>query len=102
MNDIFWDDNIRDLVFAPNGDFAVNENVSAQNGGILMEARAFNILKPSYGVGLNEQVMNGPRGYAVKQLNRWVQQVQQDGGQANWQTKNTPSSDLPFTASVSY
>lgn len=102
MKDIVFNPISRDLEFAENGDFLLTENPSTQNGGILLEARCMNILKPAFGIGFNSQILGGPRENAALQLNRWVSQVNADGGKAKWATKNQRGADFSFDASVNY
>lgn len=105
LTDITFDPISRDLLFAPNGDFLVNENCSTQDGAILLEARVMNIQQPEFGIGYNSQILGSNAAQAAFQLNRWVSQVQQDngGGKAAWQRNNNPPNiQFDFTASVDY
>lgn len=107
MKDLVWDSVQRDLVFAPNGDIETttdNSVISTQNGMILLEGRAMNILQPQFGVGFNSQVQGGDEAQAAFQLNRWVQQCIADGANnAAWvKIPNPPNVQFDFDASVSY
>lgn len=101
--DIIFDPILRDLVFAPDGDFATTDNPSTQNGTILLEARCMNILQPQFGIGFNSQVLGGDTSQAAFQLNRWTAMVRADGGVANWKRKNNPPNiNFDFEGNVSY
>lgn len=104
MKDLTFDPVSRDLIFAPNGDFLINENPSTQNGTILLEGRAMNITNPAFGIGFNSQVQGGDEAQAAFQLNRWVQQCIADGANnAAWvKIPNPPNVQFDFDASVSY
>lgn len=106
MFDLIFDPIKRDLVFAENGDLATSSDssvLSTQNGTILLEGHAMNILQPAYGIGFNAQIQGGSESQAAFQLNRWTQQVQSDGGRANWiKNNNPPNIQFDFTATVSY
>lgn len=100
--DIVWDAELRDISFAPNGDFEVTDNPSAQNGAIMLQARAFNILQPVFGIGFNSQVLGGTSAEAAFELNRWVAQVQADKGRAKWERVTDPRNEFSFKAEVNY
>lgn len=106
MFDLIFDPIKRDLVFAENGDIATstdNSVISTQNGTILLEGRAMNILQPAYGIGFNSQVQGGDEAQAAFQLNRWVSQCQSDGGSAQWiKIPNPPNTQFDFEAAISY
>lgn len=106
MTDLVWNPVLRDMVFAPNGDFEVssdNSVLSTQCGTILLEGRAMNILQPSYGIGYNSQILGGDEAQAAFQLNRWKSQVRSDGGTSNWvKIPNPPNVQFDFNATVSY
>lgn len=104
-SDIVFDPILRDIVFAPDGDFATTDNPSTQNGTILLEARCMNILQPQFGIGFNSQVLGGDTSQAAFQLNRWVSQISQDNGngRASWKRKsNPPNIQFDFEGQVSY
>ncbi len=104
--DLIFDPIKRDLVFAENGDIATTTSqsiLSTQNGTILLEGRAMNILHPAAGIGFNSQIQGGDEAQAAFQLNRWTQQVGADGGQASWnRITNPPNIQFDFAASVEY
>jgi hypothetical protein len=104
--DIVWDSVNRDLKFAPNGDIETttsNSVISTQNGMVMLEGRAMNILHPSAGIGFNSQVQGGDEAQAAFQLSRWVSQVSADGGNASWnRVNNPPGIQFDFAASVEY
>lgn len=100
--DISWNGVNRDLNFTSDGNLEINENCSTQNGSVLLEGRAFNIAQPLAGIGFNSQILGGPRSEAALQLNRWVSQVQADGGNATWQSLPSNGQDFNFNASVNY
>ena len=75
--DLYFDINTRDILIE-NGDFALIENCSVQNGSILKEARAFDPLSPNWGVGLME-IINAPISVVNYEMNRWVAQAHNDG-----------------------
>jgi len=89
-NKLVWDCNTRDIVFDSNGDFAVTDNPSAQNAGIILGARVFNILQPQFGIGYKSQVIGGNVANATFELNRAVTQIQADGGRATWRSIPPP------------
>ncbi len=101
--DLSWDPVNRDLNFTSDGNIAVNENCSTQNGGVILEGRVFNIAQCQYGIGFNSQVLGGPKSQAALQLNRWVSQCISDGALgANWQPKAAINEDFSFIANVNY
>lgn len=101
MHDILFSIVTREIVM-DNDDFAVTENPSVQNGGILLYSLGAIPLLPMYGVGLVPQVINGARRDLVYQLNRWQQQAYQDGATlAKWEI--TPhNGDEELLNQVSY
>lgn len=85
-----WDCNTRDLPENPSGGFTLIDNPSAQNAGIILEGKAFNILQPQFGIGYNNQVLGGNVANATFELNRAVGQIQADGGKASWKSIPPP------------
>lgn len=67
------------------GGFITTSNPSVQNGGLILQARAFNSLNPILGIGIN-QVRGGSVLQANYEFNRWKQQVVADGGRASVST----------------
>lgn len=84
MRDILFSIITREIVMS-NNDFAVTDNPSVQNGGILEYSLGAFPLTPMYGVGIVPQVIGGARRDLVFLLNRWQQQAYQDGATlAKW------------------
>ena len=100
---LVWDCNTRDIVFDSDGDFATTDNPSAQNAGIILEARAFNILQPQFGIGYNSQVLGGNVANATYELNRALAQISADGGRATWKpVPLLPNEQFDFELDASY
>lgn len=103
MNDIVFDTNVRDILFAPDGDFLLTSNPSVQNGSILLQARCMNILQPQFGIGYNSQVLGSDETQAAFQLNRWIAQINSDNGTGSWiKIPNPPNVNFDFNGSVNY
>lgn len=103
LTDITFDPISRDLLFAPNGDFLVNENCSTQNSTIMLEARVMNIQAPSFGIGYNSQILGSDVAEAAFQLNRWNSQISADGGKSSWiRNNNPPNIQFDFTGLCDY
>lgn len=100
MYEILFDINARDCIMAK-GDFTITTNPSVQNGGLLLMARATNIFNLIMGIGIN-QVRGGTVAQATYEMNRWVQQVKQDGGQANYTATPTGPMSCSFNWKVNY
>jgi len=83
------------------GEFVFADEVSDQNGGIILLARAFNSSNPILGIGIN-QVRGGSVLQANFEMNRWVQQVRDDGGKAAVSTKTDAQLNTIFTWTVDY
>lgn len=102
MNDIAFSIVTREIGMA-NNDFAVTDNPSVQNGGILLYAPCFNLVLPIFGVALVPQVINGARRDLVFTLNRWQQQCYQDGATlAQWSLKQLPGTQEQLINEISY
>jgi hypothetical protein len=99
MGDLFFDPIARDLVIT-DGDFTFTDNPSIQNAEIMKDAHCFSILKPIFGIGL-QRVMNAPVRVVNFEMNRWQQQVLQDGAtKANFTitiVNNEPKIDITIS-----
>jgi len=84
-----------------NGEFVITDEVSEQNGGIILIARAFNSRNPILGIGIN-QVRGGSVIQANYEMNRWVQQVRGDGGKASVSTTLDAQLNTVFSWKVDY
>lgn len=100
MLDILFDINARDCIMN-NGDFTTTNNPSVQNGGLLLLARATNILNLIMGIGIN-QVRGGSVAQAAYEMNRWVSQVKTDGGDASYTVTGSGPQDANFSWKVNY
>lgn len=98
--EILFDINARDCIMT-NGDFTTTSNPSVQNGGLLLLSRATNIFNLLMGIGIN-QVRGGTVAQAAYEMNRWVQQVKLDGGQANYTATPTGPMSCSFNWNVNY
>jgi hypothetical protein len=83
VKDIAYDITALDAILTAEGDFAVTDNPSTQNGGIILQARGFNRSNLLLGIGLSEVHGEDITEFAT-QMNRWQTQVTGDGGQAAW------------------
>lgn len=104
ITDIKFDPIKRNLVIHDN-DFVMTDTVDAstQNGTILLEARAMNIIQPQFGIGYNSQVQGGDGANATFELNRWVGHVKQDSGSASWKPiPPPPNQQFDFESKVAY
>lgn len=87
MYDIYWDIETGDIMTTGSGstfDFVAGNSqsqISNQNGGILLLGKGMNSSQPQYGIGIGINI-NGSTPNANFEYNRWVQQVQADGGAA--------------------
>jgi len=77
MGDLQFDPETRDAVIT-NGDFTFIANPSVQNGAIIRDAHCFSLRFPIFGIGL-QRIINSPIDRINFEMNRWVQQVKQDG-----------------------
>lgn len=106
MTDLLFDPIKRDMIFSTDGTFEVSSDqstLSKQNGTIMLEARAMNIIAPIFGIGYNSQILGSNSGEAAKQLNRWNTQITQDSGKSNWvRIPSPPGQDFDFSAQVNY
>jgi hypothetical protein len=100
MEDILFDTILREVPIV-NGDFELTQNPSTQNGGILLEARAYDVYQPIYGIGI-QYFMNGNLINVNAQMNRWVAQVKQDGGLASFNSLRYIDGGLAFNSNVNY
>jgi hypothetical protein len=90
--DIEFDTKVRDIVLS-GGAFATVDNASAQNGGIILEARCAYRSNPMLCIGLEDTIQSHPEktGY---ELNRWQTQVYADGAKfAKWTVTNVNDVD---------
>lgn len=85
MNDLLFDIVTREVVIKAN-DFETTVNPSVQNGGILLYSRCSNLSAPMVGIGILE-IINGPLSRMVFEMNRWQQQLVNDGGRGKWSSK---------------
>ena len=100
MQDLQFDIINRELVMN-GGDFVATSDRSAQNGGILLRARATNAARPDFGIGI-EEVMNSDMTKLTFEMNRWKQMAKNDGATlANWKAVNTGAS-FGLSYQVSY
>ena len=76
MKDLAFDTTTRELMLS-NGDFALTDNPSIQNGMIIKDCKGINILSPILGIGFNP--INAQANSIVFDLNRWKKQCKQDG-----------------------
>ena len=83
MSDIRLNIETRDFVIE-NGDMAIIENPSEQNGAVLLYAKNFNLQYPLLGVGIDE-VLSGNIQTISTTLDAWKTQVEQDGGEGRWE-----------------
>lgn len=97
--DLLYDTNTQDLVLTSEGDLATTANPSVQNGYVFLQGQAFNLNQPSTGIGFSSGIYGSDTTKMAYELNRWVQQVEQDGGSANWTTTN---GGAPFNWQVNY
>ena len=100
MFDIVFDIEKRNVVMS-GGSFTYTTNPSVQNGGLLMLARATNVKNLIMGIGIN-QLRGGAVAQANYELNRWKQQVVQDGGQAEVSYVIGEDGQPNFTWDVNY
>jgi hypothetical protein len=77
--DIFFNINNRDILIE-NGDFALIDNPSVQNGSLLKECRCLNPLSPIFGIGLGE-IINSPLSVVDYEMSRWSDMAKKDGAQ---------------------
>jgi hypothetical protein len=86
--DIKFDINKMEVI-VENGDFAINTNVSEQNGAMIMYTKNMNLAFPGIGVGLIG-ILNSGLLTIQNYLNRWAAQVQQDGSKsATWKIEGS-------------
>lgn len=95
MQDIFFDIVNREIVLSAN-DFETTVNPSIQNGGIILYSRGAHLQTPMVGISILE-VINSDRLKRTYELNRWQQQVVEDGGKARWSIPATANPDGIFT-----
>lgn len=78
MLDIKFDIATREIVIKDN-DFALTDNPSVQNGGIIEVSKGANPLQPMLGIGLLPGIIGGPVRRLTFEMNRWRSQVVNDG-----------------------
>ena len=101
MEDILFDPITREIQFE-NGDFALTEDPSIQNGMILKDSTCANIYFPTLGVGVNENLMNSPIEKVISLMNIWKIQALQDGAtRANYKA-NQSNNNVDIEIDVSY
>lgn len=96
MKDIVYNVNTGDAVLTANGDFSTTENPSSQNGAICLTMRGQNLSKVSFGIGV-EEVYDSTTAESTNEMNRWQEQIINDGGRALWSEVNGQ-----FTWDVNY
>jgi len=77
MLDLTFDIENRDVIIT-SSDFETTAHPDAQNGGIILEAKAFNLRNPILGIGIKRN-MGGSAATFTFDLNRWKQQTKSDG-----------------------
>jgi hypothetical protein len=77
MGDLQFDPATRDAIIT-NGDFTFIADPSVQNGAVIRDAHCFSLRFPIFGIGL-QRIINSPIDKINFEMNRWVQQVKQDG-----------------------
>jgi hypothetical protein len=77
MTDFYFDINERDMVIS-NGDLALIDNCSVQNGSILKDSHVFSLRNPIWGIGL-ESTINAPLSKVNYEMSRWKDQAKKDG-----------------------
>lgn len=98
--DILFDPITRDIVLKGN-DFITTDNPSVQNGGILLYARASNLLRPDFQIGI-EEVMGSNMGKVTYEMNRWKAMANADGATlVNWSASNS-GNDFGLNLNISY
>ena len=80
MKDIRWDTKVNDIVIA-DGDFAMTDRCSNQNGALILIKRAVNITKAHIGVALDELYPNLAPGDFDLLLTEGIGQIYEDGAQ---------------------
>lgn len=98
MLDILFDIAKRDVVLQ-NGDFVKTTSPSAQNGSLILTSRCAYVASPLLGIGILD-LLNSNGSKVIYEMNRWKQQVKDDGGRATWSTDN--KTGIPFIAEVNY
>lgn len=84
MQDLNFDIVDRDLVMTSDMDFAVTENPSVQNSGIIQYSRVSFPTNPMLGIGM-EDAVNANNTKTAYEMNRWQGQCLQDGATlAKW------------------
>jgi len=84
MEDLNFDIVARDLVMTPDMDFAITENPSVQNAGIIQYSRVSFPTNPMLGIGM-EDAVNANNTKTAYEMNRWQAQCIQDGATlAKW------------------
>lgn len=80
LTDWSYNVELQDWDFA-DGDFVVTPDASVQNGGLILLFRAFISANPILGIGIYQ--LRGDNVTQVNyEMNRWKQQVIDDGGRA--------------------
>ena len=100
MFDLKFDIVTREIAWQ-NNDFVIEENPSEQNGGIILYSRAAIIQSPISGIGL-EQVINSGLNKTTYEMNRWQQQVKQDGASVATWSATTEGNEVKINTTVSY
>lgn len=101
MQDLKFDIVTRELVMK-NNDFVLTPNPSIQNGGILCYSRGANPLRPTFGIGLIPEVIDGNPKVLTYELNRWKFQAIQDGATfAEW-TADPSARNSDVDTKISY
>lgn len=78
MKDIMFDFSENDVVVR-NGDFAITEDASRQNGGLILMKKPVNIFLAQYGVGFEAWAPQTPVSFARKLIAEARKQILDDG-----------------------
>ena len=83
MTDLLYNLDTMDISIK-NGDFEINNDVSQQNAGLILQTEHDYLLNPLLGIGI-ENVINSNFNVLEFELNRWKTQVLNDGAiEASW------------------
>lgn len=101
MTDLKFDVTTMEMVIE-DGDFVLSNELSEQNGGILLYCKNFNIDYPVAGVGLGLSV-NSSVSYQQNLLNLWKSQCITDGAKnANFEQKKDINNNSYFETKIQY
>jgi hypothetical protein len=101
MSDLAYDIETRDIIIE-NGDFVIKDELSDQNGGVLLTTKNTNLSFPLAGVAIHDAVNSGAQTMG-NYLNRWQSQTLQDGAKsANWTQDQDKDGNLIFQTNCNY